>query len=168
MATPSDHLMDWLRDAHAAEQQAEAMLSGMSSRIEHYPALKARLEQHLKETQRQAELVRGCIERRGGSTSTIKDVGGKMLALGQAFSGAFFEDEVLKGVIASYAFEAMEVASYTILIDAATKVGDTITARVCEDILAEEKAMLAWLEQNIPSITQQYLSRDAGGATAKR
>jgi len=73
MTGSADHLMDWLRDAHAAEQQAETMLSGMASRIEHYPDLKARIERHLEETRRQATLVRQCIERRGGSTSTLKD-----------------------------------------------------------------------------------------------
>jgi ferritin-like metal-binding protein YciE len=47
--------MEWLRDAHAAEEQAETMLSGMARRIENYPELKARIEQHIGETQRQAD-----------------------------------------------------------------------------------------------------------------
>ena len=108
------------------------MLSGMARRIENYPDLKARIEQHIKETERQAELVRGCIERRGGSTSTIKDVGAKLIAMGQALSGLFVGDEVMKGSIASYAFEAMEIASYRILISTVKQVGDQETARVCE------------------------------------
>src|SRR3954468_22268823 len=33
MANAEEHLMDWLRDAHAAEQQAETMLNGMANRI---------------------------------------------------------------------------------------------------------------------------------------
>ena len=43
MATAEERLMEWLRDAHAAEEQAETMLSGMTSRIENYPSLKARI-----------------------------------------------------------------------------------------------------------------------------
>src|SRR3954451_7226038 len=89
MARADERLMEWLRDAHAAEQQAKTMLNGMFSRIENYPQLKARVEQHARETERHAELVRGCIERRGGSTSTIKDAGAKIIALGQAMSGMF-------------------------------------------------------------------------------
>jgi ferritin-like metal-binding protein YciE len=89
MATAEERLMEWLRDAHAAEQQAETMLSGTAGRLENYPELRARLEQHIQETKRQADLIRGCIERRGGSTSTIKDTGGKLLAMGQAMSGLF-------------------------------------------------------------------------------
>jgi ferritin-like metal-binding protein YciE len=168
MATAEERLMEWLRDAHAAEEQAETMLSGMASRIENYPQLKARLEQHLQETTRQAELVRGCIERRGGSTSMIKDAGAKMIAMGQAMSGMFVGDEVMKGTIASAAFEAMEISSYRILIATAEQVGDQETKRVCEQILREEEAMLDWLNKNAPSLTKQYLQREeTPGATAK-
>jgi ferritin-like metal-binding protein YciE len=167
MTTAEDRLLQWLRDAHAAEEQAEAMLKGTASRIENYPELKARIEQHVRETQRHAELVRGCIERRGGSTSALKDAGAKMLGVGQALSGLFVGDEVMKASIASYAFEAMEIASYRILIAAAQQVGDQETARACEQILREEEAMAEWLQGNIPPLTQQYLRRDEAGATAK-
>ena len=168
MASAEERLMEWLRDAHAAEQQAETMLNGMASRLENYPDLKARIEQHITETQRQADLVRGCIERRGGSTSMVKDAGGKMMAFGQAMSGMFVGDEVMKGSIASYAFEAMEIASYRILITTAQQVGDQETARICEQILQEEKAMADWLEQNLPTLTKNYLMREeTPGATAK-
>ena len=168
MATAEERLMEWLRDVHAVEEQAETMLKGMASRIQNYPDLKARIEQHIEETKRQAELVRGCIERRGGNTSTLKDTAGKMLAMGQAMSGMFVGDEVMKGSIASYAFEAMEIASYNILIEAATAVGDTETADVCTQILVEEEAMSDWLAENIGPLTRRYLSlEETPGATAK-
>jgi ferritin-like metal-binding protein YciE len=57
--------------------------------------------------------------------------------------------------IASYAFEAMEIASYRILVSTARQVGDNETARVCEEILHDEEAMADWLENNIPTLTQQ-------------
>ena len=162
------NLMEWLRDAHAAEEQAETMLTGMANRLEHYPELRARIEQHIEETKRQAELVRGCIERRGGSTSTVKDAGGKLMAMGQAMSGMFATDEVMKGAIASYAFEAMEIASYRILVATAEAAGDAETKSVCERILQEEEAMADWLKQNLPHLTRHYLQRDeTPGATAK-
>lgn len=169
MSTAEDRLMEWLRDAHAAEEQAETMLSGMARRIDHYPDLKARIEQHVRETQRQAERIRGCIERRGGSTSMIKDTGGKMMGLGQAMSGMFVGDEVMKGSIAAYAFENMEIASYRVLVDTARQVGDAETASTCEQILREEEAMADWLKDNLPSLTRQYLAREeTPGATATR
>lgn len=53
MSNPQEHLLDWLRDAHAMEQQAEQMLKAQASRIENYPKMKARVEQHLEETRGQ-------------------------------------------------------------------------------------------------------------------
>jgi ferritin-like metal-binding protein YciE len=138
MANAEERLLQWLRDAHAAEEQAETMLTGMADRLKNYPKLRARIKKHITETRRQARLVKSCIKRRNGSTSVIKDTGGKLLATGQALSGMFVGDEVMKGSLASYAFEAMEIASYTILIRAANHVGDRETARICKEILKEE------------------------------
>jgi ferritin-like metal-binding protein YciE len=37
-----ENLCDWLRNAHAMEMQAESMLKGQASRLEHHPQVKAR------------------------------------------------------------------------------------------------------------------------------
>uniref|UniRef100_UPI00191242B9 DUF892 family protein n=1 Tax=Klebsiella grimontii TaxID=2058152 RepID=UPI00191242B9 len=42
-----EHYHDWLRDAHAMEKQAESMLESMAGRIDNYPDLRARIEQHV-------------------------------------------------------------------------------------------------------------------------
>jgi ferritin-like metal-binding protein YciE len=46
--SPQEHLLAWLRDAHAMEKQAEQMLSKQISRLEHYPDLRRKLEEHLE------------------------------------------------------------------------------------------------------------------------
>ena len=61
--------MDWLRDAHAMEEQAEKMLTTTAERLENYPELRARIEQHIQETRHQAEQVRGCIQRLGADAA---------------------------------------------------------------------------------------------------
>jgi ferritin-like metal-binding protein YciE len=168
MASAEERLMEWLRDAHAMEEQAETMLKGVAGRIKNYPELKAKVEEHLETTRRQAKRVEQCIKRRNGKTSTIKDATGKMVAMGQAMSGFFVGDEIVKGSMANYTFEHMEIAAYRILAAAAEAVGDSETARVCREILAEEEEMADWLEQSLPSVTQQYLRREeTPGATAK-
>lgn len=43
-----ENYVDWVRDAHAMEEQAEAMLSRMAERLEHYPELKSRILQHIE------------------------------------------------------------------------------------------------------------------------
>jgi ferritin-like metal-binding protein YciE len=169
MADPNENLLDWLRDAHAMEHQAEQMLRAQSSRLENYPDLKARIDQHLEETLGQQKLVAGCIERLGGSTSTIKDLTAKFMAFGQAAGGMAMSDEVVKGSIMSYVFENLEIASYTSLIAAAELAGDEETKRACEQILAQEAAMARWLLDHIPGVTHAFLRRSATpGETAKR
>ena len=63
MTSKKDNLLDWLRDAHAMEQQAEKMLEAQAGRLENYPQLKTRIQQHLEETRGQQRLLEGCLER---------------------------------------------------------------------------------------------------------
>jgi len=168
MATPRENLLDWLRDAHAMEQQAESMLKGQAERLEHYPELKGRIVRHIEETQGQQRVLVECIERLGGSTSTLKDLA-KLMAFGQAVGGMAMSDEVVKGAMAGYVFENMEIASYTVLIEAAEAVGDSATAQACRSILKEEVAMAEWLKEHLPEVTRAFLARSADpDATAKR
>ena len=168
MSDAREHLLDWLRDAHAMEQQAEQMLRAQASRIGNYPKMKARVEQHLEETRGQQKLLEGCLERLGGSPSAVKDTMGTMAAMGQGLAGMFASDESVKGAMASYVFEHMEIASYTALIAAAKQAGDAETQRVCEQILAQEEAMAQWVLDNLPEVTQTFMLRDAEGVEAKK
>ncbi|KAA0011773.1 ferritin-like domain-containing protein [Billgrantia pellis] len=153
------HLEDWLRDAHAMEKQAEKMLEAQASRLEHYPQLKARIEQHLTETRGQAEKIEQCLSLLGTDLSAMKDLGGKLAAFGQAMGGMMAGDEVVKGGLASYAFEHFEIASYKALIQAAEKASKPEIARICEGILREEEAMAQWLADHLDDTTRQYLER---------
>lgn len=163
-----DNLIAWLRDAHAMEQQAETMLKAQYERIETYAALKERIGLHIKETKQQAVLLQGCLDRLGEGSSTMKDAAGKLTATAQGLTGVFVSDEVVKGSLAGYTFEHMEIASYRILVAAADYIGDRETADVCQRILDEEIAMAKWLEDNIGSVTREFLRRDEGDETAKR
>ncbi|MDB5833869.1 MAG: hypothetical protein JWR14_3699 [Caballeronia sp.] len=167
-ADAKEHLLDWLRDAHAMEQQAEQMLKVQAGRFEHYPELKARIEQHLQETLGQQKLVASCIDRLGGANSTIKDAAAMLLASGQVLGGVTMTDEVIKGSTASFAFENLEIATYTTLIAAAEAVGDSETECICEIIVSEEEAMAAWLRNHLHSVTQRYLQRDREVETARK
>lgn len=169
MATETENLLSWLRDAHAMEQQAEQMLKAQASRLEHYPKLKARIEQHIEETQGQRELLEGCLQRLGEKPSMLKDIAGKLTAFGQAVGGSMMSDEVIKGAMSGYVFENLEIASYTVLIAAAKATGDTETQRVCETILPQEVAMAEWIKNHLPELTEAFLARsEAPDTEAKR
>lgn len=160
--------MSWLRDAHAMEAQAETMLNAQAGRLENYPALRMRIEQHLRETTAQREQLERLFETLGEDVSAVKASMGKLMALGQGMAGAFASDEVMKGSLASYAFEHMEIASYTALIAGAEELGLTEAVAVLTPILSQERAMADWLEENLPSLTRSFLARAEADLEAKR
>ncbi|TWI50934.1 ferritin-like metal-binding protein YciE [Pseudomonas duriflava] len=168
MTTRQEHLIDWLKDAHGMEQQADKMLKGQLERLENYPKLSARIQQHIEETQSQMQLIEGCLTRLGTSPSTMKDFTGKFMAMGQAMGGMFMTDEVVKGSMASYVFENVEIAMYTVLISAAEAAGDLETKRVCEQILPQEIAMADWVREHLPEVTMAFMARSEAGETAKK
>jgi ferritin-like metal-binding protein YciE len=159
MTEGREWLIQWLRDAHAMEGQAETMLSGQLSRLESYPELSDRIKMHLEETKGQATRLKTCLDGIGEGSSSLKDAGGKLMAIGQSISGVFAGDEVMKSSLASYAFEHMEIASYSVLIAAANALGESEIARVCEQNLREEEAMAEWLKNHIAETTEQFLNR---------
>lgn len=164
-----EHYHDWLRDAHAMEKQAESMLKSMARRIDHYPDLRARIEQHVNETENQISVLEEILDRNGISHSVLKDSMSKMAALGQSIGGMFPSDEIVKGAISGYVFEQFEIACYTSLLAAAQKAGDTASIPAIEGILAQEQEMADWLIRHIPQTTDQFLLRsDTDGVEAKK
>jgi ferritin-like metal-binding protein YciE len=135
MTRIDDTVNQWLRDAHAMEEQAEQMLSAQHRRLEHYPELSTRIQAHVLETQSQRERIEECLHARGADTSGVKDLTAKASAMMQALGGAAMGDEVVKGAMSGYTFEHMEIAAYTALAAAAREAGDMRTAQVCDDIL---------------------------------
>lgn len=165
----TEHYHDWLRDAHAMEKQAESMLESMASRIENYPDIKARIEQHISETKHQITMLEEVLDRNGISRSVLKDSMSKMAAMGQSIGGMFPSDEIVKGSISGYVFEQFEIACYTSLLAAAKKAGDTASIPTIEAILKEEMQMGDWLIKHIPQTTEQFLLRsEADGVEAKK
>lgn len=118
-----EHYHDWLRDAHAMEKQAESMLESMASRIDNYPDVRARIEQHITETKQQITVLEEILDRNDISRSMLKDSMSKMMAFGQSVGGMVTSDEIVKGSISGYVFEQFEIACYTSLLAAAKKPG---------------------------------------------
>jgi ferritin-like metal-binding protein YciE len=169
MKDSKERLYQWLRSAHAMEKQAERMLTAQAARIEHYPKLKKRIEKHIEETQDQAARLERLLSRRDQGTSTVKDMAGQAMAMVQGAAGVFAGDEVIKGSIAGYTFEHMEIANYKTLIAAAEELRDETVAKVCRENCKEEIAMADWLANHLDEVTQQFLRReDSPELVAKR
>ena len=165
--SPRENLAHWLRDAHAMEVGTLDDLRRLAGRVEGYPQLKARLEQHVRETEGQEQRLKQLLESMGEGTSTVKETVTRLTGNLQALVGALFTDETLKNAIAAYAFEHFEIGNYRALIATAEQAGETRAVAVLQENLREEEAMARWLEEQLPELTRQYLQLDASGRGGK-
>jgi ferritin-like metal-binding protein YciE len=168
MTHSADHFLAWLRDAHAMEVQAIALLRTQIGRIENYPELRAGLEDHLVQTEAQAQALQQLLDRQPGGGSMLKNVAGRLSATAQGVTSLLSGDEVVKAAMAAYTFEHSEIATYRVLIAAADELADTEALAVFEKNLAEEVAMATWLEGHLDVVTRLYLMRDERNLQAKR
>ncbi|MDP9354413.1 MAG: ferritin-like domain-containing protein [Chloroflexota bacterium] len=159
---PKDLVIAWLNDAHAMENALVQVLEHRVNDAKDYPAVQAMDQQHLEETRRHAEQVKGCIERLGGNVSSVKSVIGTLFGTVQAPMTGLARDEIVKNALVDYAAENFEVASYRALIAAATEVGDLETAAVCEQIMREDQAMAERIQQSLPGIVNERMRELAG------
>jgi len=157
--TGKDLILDWLNDAYGMENALIKILDHQIKDARDYPPVQAKLEQHLEQTKRHAQLVKDCVEAHGGKTSTTKTGMAKLFGQMQAVSTGSARDEMVKNALADYAAENFEVASYTALICAAQELGDQPTVSVCQQILQEDQEMATWLQNNLPGLVQQVLPR---------
>jgi ferritin-like metal-binding protein YciE len=103
--------------------------------------------------------MKGCIERLGGSTSTVKSGLSAVMGTVQGMSTGMAKDASVKNVLADYSSEHFEIASYRSLIAVAQ--ADLETARVCQDIRRDEESMASWLAQQIPTVTLEMVQQQA-------
>lgn len=157
-----------LRNAHAMENQALAIMRPQVERIEHYPEVAARLNQHITETEGQIERLDALLEKAGESKSGFKDaalsISGTMASLGHTFA----PDEIIKNSFANYAFENFEIAAYKSLIALAEAAGDQQAVQMLEQNLAEENAMSEWLDSQIGPLTLKFVSLSESDVEAKK
>ncbi|HEU4973940.1 MAG TPA: DUF892 family protein [Baekduia sp.] len=138
--TLDEQLNTYLADAHSIEEQALAQLRTAPD-IAGDASLKTAFSEHLAETERHEKLVRERLEARGGTPSRFKklvmSVGGK----GFILFARSQPDTPGKLTAHAYSYEALEQASYELLLRVARRAGDETTAAMAQEILADEYAM---------------------------
>lgn len=160
----ADHeiVLTWLNDAYTIENALIHVLELHAKEAKKHPEIQAKLDEHLAQTHRHAELVAGRITALGGA-SEHQDVARHEDRLSN-FLGpvqnlladvASAEDErVLKSTVSDYAAENFEIATYGAILTAAEDTGDADTARVCRQILGQEQEMAQWLDEQLPSLVE--------------
>ncbi|MDR6821071.1 ferritin-like metal-binding protein YciE [Neorhizobium sp. 2083] len=156
-----------LKNAHAMENQALSIMRPQVARIEHYPEVARRLEQHISETEGQIARLDELLNQFGADSSTLKDVAlslsGGMAAMGHTMAG----DEILKNSFANFAFEHFEIAAYKSLLILSELGGHGSATSVLLENLKEEEAMAQWLDENLAAVTTRFASLKEEGRTAK-
>jgi ferritin-like metal-binding protein YciE len=161
MAHQKEILIGWLNDAFAMEKGLVQVLENHASDVKDRPEMYRKIAEHLEKTKLHAERVRDCVERLGGSTSSVKTALGTVSGFIHGRTTGAAPDELVKNALGDYASEHLEIASYKALIVAARALGEAEVARICEDILRDEEDMARWLEQQLPTIVQEFLGQES-------
>jgi ferritin-like metal-binding protein YciE len=156
-----------LKNAHAMETQALSIMRPQLDRIENYPEVAQRLQQHITETEGQLERLEQILEAHDEDKSSLKDLAMSMAGGMAAISHTVAGDEILKNSMANYAFEHYEIAAYKSLITIAKSAGGSSALPLLQKNLDEEQAMAQWLDRNLDGVTMKYLSLREAGETAK-
>jgi ferritin-like metal-binding protein YciE len=140
-----EQLTKYLTDAHSIEEQALVQLR-RAPEIAGDPEIAALFSEHLAETETQERLVRERLEAHGGSPSRVKEAVMKAGGLGFVLFAKSQPDTPGKLVTHAYSYEALEQASYELLLRVAERAGDEETAATARRIRDEEREMAGRLQ----------------------
>jgi ferritin-like metal-binding protein YciE len=155
-----------LRNQHAVEIQAIALLERQVGRLENYPEMSERMRRHIEESREQARRIEELLSGLGSRHAALKDTAMSMVGSLLALAHAPASDEVVKNTFANYAFEHYEIASYQSLLALADAMGHSAAKSALQASLREEQAMAEWIGQHIAATTLRFVDRSAAGQTA--
>jgi len=111
-----DVFVTGLRNAHALEHQALALMDRQIEHLARYADVEERLRTHRGETHTQITRLEQILSNLGESASVVKDAALSLSGNMAAIAHTFAPDEILKNSFANFAFENFEVATYKALI----------------------------------------------------
>jgi ferritin-like metal-binding protein YciE len=155
-----------LRNMHALEMTAIELTERQTERLENYPEMKAKLQEHHAESEQQARRLEDILSRHSTSTSGVKNTVTAVMGNVAAALHAPAPDEVLKNTFANFAFEHQEIAAYTSLITMAQSLGDSAAIPLLQRSLAEEERMAEWIRGQIVPTTERFMQLTRAGRRA--
>jgi ferritin-like metal-binding protein YciE len=177
MSSADETLIDYLREAQAAEQ---AGISLLESHLRGAPPGPYRSEarRHLDETRRHAHQVGERLTDLGAGGSPLgaaitlgEAVVGRVLGLALApltlLAGRTQPDDLLRAAEDEIASEAREIATYAALERIADHAGDATTASLARTIRGDEERYLETLRRMLPGLADR-VARDRIGARPRR
>lgn len=154
-------LIDWLNDAYRMEHTVLRILDGYEIDAEEYRDLDIIIRDQRDQTRNQAERLKSEIKRLGGQVTEFESQ--ELINMTSPFqytAGNTERDRVVKNAITQHAFEHFNHAAYLALIETAKFFGETQTANLCRQIMAEDTAMAKVIEQKLPQVVKEFLNRE--------
>lgn len=155
-----------LKDAHAAARQCKEMVESQVERLEQFPEVEERLRAHLAEKEAQLERLETVLDSLGEKRSVLKDtamaVAGNVMAMGTMPAG----DEILKNSLVMSGMANFEVASLESLLLLGEAAGQPKAIKQLQLSLSEERAMAAWLAENLRGVLTRHLQLRSEGKQA--
>ncbi|WP_116090451.1 ferritin-like domain-containing protein [Sphingomonas crusticola] len=155
-----------LKNAHALENQALALIDRQIEHLAHYAEVEQRLRSHRGETQTQITRLDRLLEGYGESSSGLKDTALSLSGNLAAIAHTFAPDEIIKNSLANFAFENFEAATYKALIVMAEEGGFADAVPILQQSLQEELVMVAFCDEILPIVVRKYLGFRASGEQA--
>ena len=152
-------LIKHIDEAHAMEENVLRMLDGMISTTDDPEILDA-LEHHKLQTQNHSDRMAERLEAHETAPSTVKQIGGVLGALAKMPLDFVRGEKAGRNARDGYATEHLEIASYELLRRIAQRAGDEVTAQAAQEIIAEERAMAALIEQNWDKFAELSLQEE--------
>ena len=141
----AEQLTKYLTDAHSIEEQALAQLRTAPD-LAGDPELAETYREHLAETEEHERLVRGLLEARDAKPSRTKDAVMALGGKGFLLFARLNPDTPGKLHSHSLSYEALELASYELLLRVAERADESEVADVAQRIADDERAMIERLE----------------------
>lgn len=163
-----DVFVTGLKNAHAVESQALALMDRQIDRSRNFTEVADRLKAHRLETEEQTlrleTLPDGFDEKPSGLKDAALSIGGDRAAISHGFAG----DEVLKKAFANSAFETFETASFQALILPAESVGYSTACDPLADTRQKEARMARRVDASLPVLGEKHLDLRRAGENASR
>jgi ferritin-like metal-binding protein YciE len=169
-------VVEYLEEARALER---SLITNLKAHIAITPPgdYRTRLERHLDETRAHAGTIGQRLEALSAHTSLMAvGVGIAHTMAGQAMvmakgpidlvRGAAAEERLLKNAKDEAAAEALEIATYDALEEAANAVGDEETAKLAAANRRDEEKMLADLRKLLPDLTRAAVAARTTGESS--
>ena len=131
-------LVTHLQDAHAMEQKSLQTLRAAVA-VAGDPQLESLYQGHVVETKRHLELLEERLGAHNSSRSLLKDLGGRLAAVGVGAGLIVQPDTPAKLLAVAYGFEHFEIASYELLRRVAERADDTDAVEMVDKILVNER-----------------------------